>query len=74
MRGQLLYIIQGLTQRTYFNVKFSRTDVNLFQSHWSVKRRSRSADPTIYSKNMQRTVTMQSLITVIIAAEKLTLM
>ena len=44
------------------------------KSHWSVKSRSWSAGPTVYSKNMQRTVTMQCLITVIIAAEKFTLM
>ena len=63
-----------ILQRTLFDVNFSRTDVNLYQSHWSVKSRSRSAGPTVYSKNMQRTVTMQCLITVIIAAEKFTLM
>ena len=63
-----------ILQRTLFDVNFSRTDVNLYQSHWSVKSRSRSAGPTVYSKNMQRTVTMQCLITVNIAAEKSTLM
>ena len=63
----------SLLQRTHFNVNFWWTDVNLYQSHWSVKTRSRSAGPTIYSKNMQKTVTMQYLITAIIAAEKFTL-
>ena len=82
MRGQLLYvlIIQGLTLSTITTaenslyVNLSRTDVNLYQSHWSVKSRSRSAGPTVYSKNMQKTVTMQCLITAIIAAEKFTLL
>ena len=73
--------IQGLTlnyhccrELTDFKSKFSRTDVNLYQSHLSVKIGSRSAGPTVYSKNMQGTVTTQCLITVIIAAEKFTLM
>ena len=74
------HCIQGLTLLTItaaensLTVTFSPTDVNLYQSHWSVKSRSRSAGPTVYSKNMQRTVTMQCLITAIIAAEKFTLL
>ena len=80
MRGQLLYIIQGLTFSTItaaensLNVNLSGTDANLYQSHWSLKGRSRSAGPTVYSKNIQMTVTMQCFITVIIATEKFTLM